>query len=173
MYTIGQVAKRYALSRSTLLYYDRIGLLRPGGRSAANYRLYSAGDLKKMDRIVLFRSAGLPLEAVAALLEQEDDDLDRALESRLSAINGEIQRLRKQQQVILRILESESAVKHTRVLSKETWVAMLRAAGLDEDGMRDWHVEFEKASPEGHQDFLESIGIEPGEIEAIRQWSRG
>jgi hypothetical protein len=36
---------------------------------------------------------------------------------------------------------------------------MLRAAGLDEDGMWAWYEEFEKSSPEGHQDFLESIGI--------------
>jgi len=172
MYTIGQVAKCYALSRSTLLYYDRIGLLRPSGRSAADYRLYSARDLKRMDRIVLFRSAGLPLEAIAGLLEQEEDQLDRALEGRLAAINDEIQHLRGQQQVILKILENEGAAKHTRVLSKDTWVGMLRAAGLDEDGMRNWHVEFERTSPEGHQDFLESIGIDGAEIEQIREWSR-
>ncbi len=173
MYTIGQVAKRYALSRSALIYYDTIGLLHPSGRSVANYRLYSANDLKRMDRIVLLRSAGLPLEAIAALLGNEGDELGRALEGRLSAINDEIQRLRNQQQVILRLLENESTVKHSRVISRETWVDMLRAAGLDEDGMRNWHIEFEKTSPEGHQDFLESIGIDEDEIERIRGWSRG
>jgi len=98
--------------------------------------------------------------------------LDRALEGRLAAINDEIQHLRGQQQVILKILENEGAAKHTRVLSKDTWVGMLRAAGLDEDGMRNWHVEFERTSPEGHQDFLESIGIDGAEIEQIREWSR-
>jgi DNA-binding transcriptional MerR regulator len=173
MYTIGQVAKRHALSRSTLIYYDRIGLLRPSGRSVANYRLYSTDDLKKMGRIVLFRSAGLPLGAIAALLGNEGDELERALEGRLSAINDEIQQLRNQQQVILRLLENESTARHSRVISKETWVSMLRAAGLDEDGMRNWHIEFEKTSPEGHQDFLESIGIDEDEIERIRAWSRG
>jgi DNA-binding transcriptional MerR regulator len=41
MHTIGQAAKHANLSRSTLLYYDRIGLLRPSGRSRAGYRLYN------------------------------------------------------------------------------------------------------------------------------------
>ena len=40
MHTAGKLARRYALSRSTLLYYHRIGLLVPSGRSAANYRVY-------------------------------------------------------------------------------------------------------------------------------------
>lgn len=80
MFTIGQVAKKYSLSRSTLIYYDSIGILTPSSRSESNYRLYSDNDLQKMDRIVLFRSAGLPLESIALLLEKEGGDLDSTLE---------------------------------------------------------------------------------------------
>jgi DNA-binding transcriptional MerR regulator len=142
MFTIGQVAKKYGLSRSTLIYYDNIGILTPSGRSESNYRLYS------------------------------DNDLNSSLELRLSSINNEIQGLRNQQKVILNILENESSVKGSRVITKETWVSLLKAAGLDEDGMKNWHVEFEKTSPEAHQDFLESIGIEKDEIISIREWSK-
>jgi len=28
--------------------------------------------------------------------------------------------------------------------------------------MQEWHAEFEKMSPDAHQDFLESLGIAPG-----------
>jgi DNA-binding transcriptional MerR regulator len=171
MFTIGQVAKRYGLSRSTLIYYDNIGILTPSGRSESNYRLYSDIDLKKMDRIMLFRSAGLSLDSIPSLLDKKGDDLNLSLEHRLSSINNEIQGLRNQQQVILNILENESAVKDSRVITKETWVSMLRAAGLDEEGMKNWHIEFEKTSPEAHQDFLESIGIKKDEIKSIRDWS--
>jgi DNA-binding transcriptional MerR regulator len=171
MFTIGQVAKKYGLSRSTLIYYDNIGILTPSGRSESNYRLYSDIDLKKMDRIILFRSAGLSLDSIPSLLDKKGDDLNSSLEHRLSSINNEIQGLRNQQQVILNILENESAVKDSRVITKETWVSMLRAAGLDEEGMKNWHIEFEKTSPEAHQDFLESIGIEKDEIKSIRDWS--
>ena len=171
MFTIGQVAKKYGLSRSTLIYYDKIGILTPSGRSESNYRLYSDNDLKKMDRTILFRSAGLSLDSIHSLLDKKGDDLNSALEHRLSSINNEIQGLRNQQKVILNILENESAAKGSRVINKETWVSLLKAAGLDEEGMRNWHIEFEKTSPEAHQDFLESIGIEKDEIISIREWS--
>lgn len=172
MFTIGQVAKRYALSRSTLIYYDKIGVLSPSGRSESNYRLYSAGDLRKMDRIMLFRSAGLPLESIAALTGHQAYELQASLERRLHSINDEIKGLRNQQQVILKILENENYERHARLVSKETWISILKAAGLDEEGMRNWHVEFESTSPEAHQDFLESIGIEKDEIVLIREWSK-
>lgn len=171
MFTIGQVAKKYGLSRSTLLYYDSIGLLAPSGRSESNYRLYSQMDLDRMDRIRLFRSAGLPLDSIAGLVDKQGSEIDSTLEQRLFSINKEIQALRNQQKVILKILEVDDFKPGTRVISKETWVSLLRAAGLDDEGMKNWHIEFEKTSPEGHQDFLESIGIENREIEQIREWS--
>ena len=172
MWTIGRVAKKYSLSRSTLIYYDNLGLLAPSGRSEANYRLYSESDLKKLDRIVLFRSAGLSLEAITVLLEKKGDEINTSLEHRLSSINSEIHGLRNQQQVILSILKNESSIRGSRLMSKEIWVSILRASGLDDEGMKNWHIEFEKSSPEAHQDFLESIGIENGEVTSIRQWSK-
>jgi DNA-binding transcriptional MerR regulator len=172
MFTIGQVAKKYSLSRSTLIYYDNIGVLTPSGRSESNYRLYSDSDLEKMNRIQLFRSAGLPLDAITLLLGTQGGELAVSLENRLDSINGEIRDLRNQQQVILKLLENKNLAQNSRVLTKETWVSMLRAAGLDEAGMRNWHMEFETTSPEAHQDFLESIGIESDEIATIRNWSK-
>ena len=171
MFTIGQVAKKYSLSRSALIYYDSIGVLTPSGRSESNYRLYSEGDLKKMDRIQLFRSAGLSLDSIVLLLEKESSELNSTLEGRLLAINSEIQKLRNQQKVILNILENETLARDSRLMTKEVWVSILKAAGLDDAGMKNWHIEFEKTSPEAHQDFLESIGIEKDEIDSIRAWS--
>ena len=172
MFTIGQVAKKYSLSRSTLIYYDSIGVLTPGGRSESNYRLYSEDDLNKMDRIQLFRSAGLSLDSIELLLEKENSELDSTLEGRLLTINSEIQKLRNQQKVILNILENETLARDSRLMTKEVWVSILRAAGLDDAGMKNWHIEFERTSPEAHQDFLESLGIEKDEVAAIRDWSR-
>ena len=161
----------YSLSRSALIYYDSIGVLTPSGRSESNYRLYSESDLKKMDRIQLFRSAGLSLDSIELLLEKENSELDSTLEGRLLTINSEIQKLRNQQKVILNILENETLVRDSRLMTKEVWVSILKAAGLDDAGMKNWHIEFERASPEAHQDFLESLGIERDEIDSIRAWS--
>jgi len=172
MYTIGQLAKRNALSRSALIYYDSKGLLKPSGRTHANYRVYSDDDVKKLERIILYRNAGMSLLTIAKLLNQETDEINLALEERLSSINQEIQELRVQQKVIIDIINNQGLIEKTRIVTKEKWVTMLQAAGLDEEGMKNWHIQFEQNAPEAHQDFLESIGISESEIATIRDWSK-
>ncbi len=172
MYTIGQLAKRFQLSRSTLLYYDTIGLLPASSRSAGGYRLYCQQAVQRMQQIQLYRQAGLPLESIRTLLTCGTDTPTAVLEGHLQQLNHEISRLRQQQQVMVRLLNSASAIKGSRTLNKQCWVEMLRAAGLDEAGMWKWHSEFEQYSPEAHQDFLESLGIDAQEIALIRQRSQ-
>ena len=172
MFTIGQVAKRFGLSRSTLLYYDSIGLLSPSGRSSANYRLYSEHDLQRMKKIALFREAGLPLESIAQIFEQPESEVVVALETQLERINQEMHQLRNQQRKILNMLESKTGLLNSKALNKEQWVSLLSASGMNEQDMMNWHIEFERLSPQAHQDFLESLGIELKEIEKIRHWSQ-
>lgn len=172
MYTIGQIANRFSLSRSTLLYYDSIGLLTPTGRSDGNYRLYSDADVSRMERISVFREAGLPLKAIARLLKSGGNEANAILEAHLLRINEEIQGLRRQQSVVLQMLQNEEMSKRSRIISKEQWVSLLRATGLSEEAMEKWHIEFEKMTPEAHQDFLEALGMPEEEISTIRSASR-
>jgi len=172
MMTVGRLARRFGLSRSTLLYYDSIGLLVPSGRSRANYRLYSEEDVVRMEQIALYREAGLSLEAIADILAGESGEAVQALERRLESINEEISDLRRQQQTIVALLRERDRLSGTRILTKDRWVEILRGSGLDEEGMWRWHAEFERTAPEAHQDFLESLGIRKKEIAAIRNWSR-
>lgn len=51
----------------------------------------------------------------------------------------------------------------------DEWTAMFRAIGLDEPAMHRWHVEFESRHPEGHQGFLEWLGLPDDEIDRIRR----
>ena len=45
--TVGQVAELLGVTVRTLHHYDQLGLLVPSGRSHADYRLYSADDLRR------------------------------------------------------------------------------------------------------------------------------
>ncbi len=172
MLTISKLAKRFGLSRSTLLYYDSIGLLSPSLRSRANYRLYSAEDVERMETIDLYRQAGLPLKDIARVLASGRSSATELLGVRLERLGQEIRKLRQQQQMIVNLLQNEVALRQTRSLDKDSWVAILRATGLSEDDMGRWHQEFERLTPEAHQDFLESLGLEDDEIARIREWSR-
>ncbi|BBO69490.1 MerR family transcriptional regulator [Desulfosarcina alkanivorans] len=172
-YRISQLARMFRLSRSTLLYYDRIGLLRPSGRTRANYRIYSHADRQRLEQICRYRRTGMALETIQRILAAPRQKTVKALELRLEALNREIHDLRAQQQTIVNLLKDRSLLAGTRVLDKQRWVAVLRAAGLDDAAMGQWHVAFERMSPEAHQDFLESLGIDAAEIAEIRSWSAG
>ena len=85
---------------------------------------------------------------------------------------SEIAGLRTQQQVIIRMLGDASLKKRIPFMDKEGWIAVMRAAGLTEDDMGKWHLEFEAFSPQLHQEFLEGLGIPADEIVKIRERSR-
>ena len=57
-------------------------------------------------------------------------------------------------------------------MTKDKWVAIMKAAGFSEDDMHRWHREFEKSAPDDHQEFLNYLHIPAEEIGSIRDWSR-
>ena len=171
--TVGRLARAFGLSRSTLLYYDSIGLLRPTGRSPANYRLYTRADRRRLEQICRYREVGLGLAQIGKILDGPGGHVATALERRLDELNREMADLREQQRIIVSLLSDRDRLRRaSRAMTKESWVALLRASGLDDDDMDRWHVQFERMAPGAHQDFLESLGIPPEEVSAIRRWSR-
>jgi len=172
--TVGVLARASGLSRSALLYYDRLGLLRPGRRSRARYRLYCPADVDRLEQICMYRQMGIPLKEMRRLLDESGKGASVGiLKRRLRVLGREIANLRRQQSYIVQLLKQKQLLEGIEMISKERWVAIMRAAGLKEQDMHNWHIQFEKMEPEAHQEFLESLGIKEDEIRKIREWSRG
>ncbi|MEJ2638765.1 MAG: MerR family DNA-binding transcriptional regulator [Desulfosarcinaceae bacterium] len=173
MITIGKLARQFDLSRSTLLYYDRIGLLKASGRTPSNYRIYTQADVRRLEKICLFRQTGMDLKTIAVTLRTSNSSLAQTLERQIDLLNQRIQTLRRQQHLLVRLLkEIEGEELPIKVMDKQSWVHLLRSAGMDDTAMGDWHQAFEQLSPEAHQHFLESLGIPAEEVRAIRDWSQ-
>ena len=173
MYRITELARQFGLSRSTLLYYDRIGLLSPSGRSDSGYRQYSTRDRDRLASICSFRDAGLTIEDIRRVLSMtKDEDANGVvLRKRLQEIGREIRTLQSQQHLIARMLKVQ--VLGELPVDKQAWVEMLKAAGMDEAAMMKWHCEFEIRAPESHHQFLLSLGIPEEEALFIRRRSEG
>ena len=171
--SVTRLGRRFGLSRSALLYYDRIGLLSPSARSAAGYRVYDDRDVKRLEAICRYREVGLRLQEIRRLLENAAGRTAELLETRLEQLNAEIEQLREQQRIVVRLLSNSKKLRSTRTIDKDRWVAILRAAGLDDRAMQRWHTEFERMAPAAHQDFLESLGLPTAEVARIRARSRG
>jgi DNA-binding transcriptional MerR regulator len=174
MLTIGKLARKFDLSRSALLYYDRIGLLKPSGRTLSNYRVYTPSDAGRLEKICLFRQAGLDLKTIAATLSTPESSLAEILELQVDRLNQKIQDLRRQQHLIVGLLkEIKPEDQPIKVMDKQSWIRLLQSAGMDDKAMGDWHQAFEQLSPDAHQHFLESLGIPADEVRAIRCWAQG
>jgi DNA-binding transcriptional MerR regulator len=99
--TIAQAAERSGLTRDTLRYYERDGLmLAPVDRSATGHRRYSERDLTWIELITRLRATGMPIRDVrryadlvrgGAGNEQERLDLLRAHRQQVLAQLAEVQ----------------------------------------------------------------------------------
>ncbi len=85
---VGELARRTGLTIRALHHYDEIGLLRLSQHSEAGYRLYSAGDVARLQQVLSLRQLGFSLEEVR-------DCLDRPGFSPLESIRLHIGRLRE------------------------------------------------------------------------------
>lgn len=170
-YTISKLARLFGLSRSTLLYYDRIGLLPPSGRTPSGYRMYGEEDAKRLGRICSLRRTGLSLGDVETILSSEEEPDAKLIENRLNEITEEILDLKAKQGLLSGMLKGMTSEGRRPEVNKRMWVEMLRAAGMDDEAMDRWHAEFEHRAPEAHHAFLLSLGIPEKEVRLIRQWS--
>lgn len=169
MYLISELARAFGLSRSALLHYDRIGLLRPAHRSGAHYRRYTEADRARLEAICAFRAKGLGLEEIREVLARPDEATE-VLRRRFLALGEEVRRLQAQQHLLARMLQAQ--VRDLGGLDKEAWVALFRAAGMTDEAMDAWHRAFEANAPDAHRAFLASLGLDESEIQRIRAWSR-
>ena len=172
MYSIGYLCKQFNLSRSTLLYYDSIGILKASQRTASNYRVYSDDDVSKLSQICSYRGAGISLEDIRKLLNTQEKSPENVLNKRLIELNREIHSLRIQQRIILEMLQNNDLLQNVPLVNTESFVSLLKTIGLDEQRLDKFHEEFEKMSSAEHQNFLEFLGFNEEEIAYIREQSR-
>jgi DNA-binding transcriptional MerR regulator len=169
MHSIGKLAKKFGLSRSTLLYYDSIGLLKAEKRSKSNYRLYSNENVIKLEQIVAYRQMGIALKEIKRILLLSDNKVTKILQDQLIILADKIRTLRQQQYTIIKILEDNVIPEKSGLIDKDAWISILRSIGLDKNGMKMWHKQFEKTSPQAHHDFLIYLGMDEESIKRIRK----
>lgn len=91
--TVSDVARLAGVTVRTLHHYDEIGLLRPGGRSDAGYRLYGSDDLERLHEILFWRELGFALEEIRELLDGPGHDRGAALRRQRQMLYGRAERV--------------------------------------------------------------------------------
>lgn len=67
--TVSEVVRRTGLSRETLRYYEREGLLEPRRSASNGYRVFDDNDLERLEFISRTKRAGFKIRQIRELLE--------------------------------------------------------------------------------------------------------
>lgn len=79
-YTVQQLAKLSGISKRTLHYYDEIGLLQPKAIRSNGYRIYGKDEVDRLQQILFFKSFGLRLNEIQAIMSKEKQEIYHALQ---------------------------------------------------------------------------------------------
>lgn len=131
MYRISELAEQVGLSRATLIYYEKIGLIK-SRRQANGYRVYSDRDVQRLHLIQQLQAGGLTLKECQACLDAKIER--QLLLDRLHHLDKEI--AQKQQS------------------------RKLLAALLGEGDLKTWHEHTDKVAPDAHLGWLIKQGFD-------------
>ena len=97
---IGELAERCGVSRDTIRFYERVGLLRRPSRTASRHRIYGDQAVAQLRLVRSLQGLGLTLEDIGHLLRLDPargleggKRILRILRARADAIDGKISRL--------------------------------------------------------------------------------
>ncbi len=143
MYKISELAKQVGLSRTALLYYEKLELI-TGRRLENGYRVYSELDLQRVRLIQQLHLGGLTLKECKVCLESK---IDKALvKQRLKALDEEIEQKQKSR--------------------------ILLAAIVGEGDLKSWHERLDKLAPDAHLDWLKTQGFSDKEALQLKWLSK-
>lgn len=176
LYRASEFAELTGVTVRTLHHYDRVGLLKPTGRSAAGYRLYGGGDFARLQRVLTLKFMGLRLKQIKEVLGREELDLAgvlrlqrEVLESRRAELDGALRAVREAETILARgggpaWDEFKKIVEVIGMQHDNEWMKKYYTEGQLEDlarrgtpevlerGQREWQkliAEVEEAAREG------------------------
>jgi DNA-binding transcriptional MerR regulator len=130
-YTVGEVARIARISVRTLHHYDEIGLVKPTGRTASGYRLYTDADLDRLQQVLFFRELELKLDDIVAILADPGFDRRKALIAQRALLEEKLEKTRATLALVektLRTLDGEETMTKEEMFesalereAKERW----------------------------------------------------
>lgn len=94
LYTTGKFAKKAGVTLRTIRYYDSINLLKPTYIKENGYRLYCNKDLIKLQKIIILKELGFPLDQIINLIQNDKvTNFINSLSSQITIIDQKINHL--------------------------------------------------------------------------------
>lgn len=107
--TVGRAASMLGVTVRTLHHWDEIGLVRPSERSHSGYRIYTAEDLSRLHRVLIYRELDIPLEEISRLLEAGTEDALESLTEQRGRLAERIHHLQKMSSALDELIDAQQA----------------------------------------------------------------
>ena len=108
MKTVHDVCKETGITRKTLFYYDKIGLLKPTNRNGKQHgKMYSGSAIARLKTIMAYQSCGLTLKEIDAILNQDGDE-EAILQQAKTRLSKTMKNLEHQIRLLDALLQSRS-----------------------------------------------------------------
>ena len=110
--TIGKVAKRAGVNIQTVLYYERIGLIKHRGRRESGYRIYSPDGITRIQFIKHSQELGFTLKEVSNLLKLKVShrshcgDVKKRAEAKISDVRSKVKKLKAIERVLSGLIKT-------------------------------------------------------------------
>lgn len=130
MISIQQLTKETSVTVRTLRYYDQIGLLEPSGKTEGGHRLYSEGDVLKLQQILFLKEMGFPLKEITNMLETERVNFKEVLQKQLLFVREEQQKFSRMEKMLQAVLYS------TELEGELNWDMMFELMQLSQQSPR-------------------------------------
>jgi len=144
----GELARQLHISVRTLRYYDQIGLVPPSDKDGNGKRLYSEGDILKMEKILLLKSLSLSLEDTKKIISEKSTHSILKLHKTV---------LERQRTNIDKSISQTNSLIHSLELEKKIDWKVLLTLGLNEEKERDWKRYFSEAEQQTLADSLPKL----------------
>jgi DNA-binding transcriptional MerR regulator len=144
MKTVGEVSALAGITVRTLHHYDERGLLSPSGRTESGYRLYSEGDLERLQEILGWRALGFSLSEIGHLLDDAGYDRRSALRAQRELVVTELGRLAGLQRALDRAI---AGAEHEDKQQEETMFDGFDPRQYEDEARERWgHTDAYKES---------------------------
>lgn len=157
----GELAKMLGITKQTVIYYDKIGLISPVERGEKDYRYYTLEQADELDSILTFRNLGVSISVLKEYLsERNPERCIEMLKRQREKVDIEIQkldRIRKKIDGRAKVLEQVMAVEDYRkvefsIQDKELYM-IERCNASDEKGYMQSFINLCNHSKELQIDF--------------------
>lgn len=157
---VGVVAERLGVTVRTLHHWDEIGLAKPSARLENGYRLYTAADIARLQRIVIYRALDLPLDQIAELIDSAGSaQFLEALEAQRDRVDSQISYLNELKRGLTRMIDAHNhginltAEQQAEIFGEDWQPDLMTQAHAEWGNTAQWAEFAEKAAKRSPEDW--------------------